>query len=325
MIRRIALAILAALSFGAVRTVAHAQPAQWSYSAPGNTATATYPGNVVILGNCTGCTGGSQPLVVNCGTLTLSSQVCLNVSGTWNAGAQTFTAFKVNMTDTASAAGSKLADLQIGGSSRFAVSKAGAGTFASTITATGATLSSFAGSGVGCVAVDNTGLLSFLAAAPFTGCTQVDFPNNWSGIQTFAGGTASVAINVDSASEIVTITGAAPSATTNYDVLTQSVQYYTTNAANNWTLNIRGSSSSTMDTVMATGQSVTFVMLATQGGTAYYNNVVQVDGTTSGVTTKWQGGAPSGGNTNGVDAYTYTVVKTGAATFTVFASLAAFS
>jgi hypothetical protein len=71
---------------------------------------------------------------------------------------------------------------------------------------------------------------------------------------------------------------------------------------------------------MTTGQSLTVAFLATQGGTAYYNNVVQVDGTTSGVTTRWIGGAPTKGNASGIDAYTYTIIKTGSATFTVLAS-----
>ena len=59
----------------------------------------------------------------------------------------------------------------------------------------------------------------------------------------------------------------------------------------------------------------------TNGGTAYYNNVVQVDGTTTGVTTRWQGGAaPTSGNASSIDVYTYTIIKTGSATFTVLAS-----
>jgi hypothetical protein len=77
---------------------------------------------------------------------------------------------------------------------------------------------------------------------------------------------------------------------------------------------------------MSTGQSLTVAFLVTQGGTAYYNNVVQVDGTTSGVTTKWQGGtAPTGGYASSVDVYTYTIIKTGSATFTVLASQTKFA
>jgi hypothetical protein len=44
---------------------------------------------------------------------------------TWNAGATTFTAVKMNVTDTDSAAASLLIDLQIGASSRFSVGKTG--------------------------------------------------------------------------------------------------------------------------------------------------------------------------------------------------------
>ena len=60
--------------------------------------------------------------------------------------------------------------------------------------------------------------------------------------------------------------------------------------------------------------------MATQGSTAYYNSAVQVDG--SSVTPKYQGGtAWSSGNASGVDAYSYTIVKTAGNTYTVLGSL----
>lgn len=48
-----------------------------------------------------------------------------NLSYTWNAAGTTFTGIKYNVTDTASAAASLLMDLQVGGVSRFNVTKAG--------------------------------------------------------------------------------------------------------------------------------------------------------------------------------------------------------
>jgi len=64
--------------------------------------------------------------------------------------------------------------------------------------------------------------------------------------------------------------------------------------------------------------------LATQGATAYYNSAVQVDGAS--VTPKWQGGfAPSFGNSSSVDVYTYAIIKTGSAAFTVLASQTRFA
>ena len=121
------------------------------------------------------------------------------------------------------------------------------------------------------------------------------------------------------ANETVNVVAAAPSATTNYYVQSGCVQYYTSNAANNWTLNIAFSSGTSLNTALATGQSVTFTLITTQGSTAYYNNAVTIDGTS--VTPKWIGGAPTAGNASGLDVYRFAVVKVASATYTVLASL----
>ncbi len=133
------------------------------------------------------------------------------------------------------------------------------------------------------------------------------------------GSTSTFAATLLDANETVNVVAAAPSATTNYYVQSGSVQYYTSNAANNWTLNIAFSSGTSMNTALATGQSVTFTLITTQGSTAYYNSAVTIDG--SAVTPKWIGGAPTAGNASGLDVYRFAVVKTASATYTVLASL----
>jgi hypothetical protein len=138
--------------------------------------------------------------------------------------------------------------------------------------------------------------------------------------QTFSGSTSAQAIVLNDAAEVATVSATAATGTIAYDITTQSVLYYTSNASANWTVNFRGSSGTSLDTLMSTGQSMTVAFLVTQGSTAYYNNVVQVDGTTSGVTTRWLGGAPTAGNASGIDSYRYLIIKTGSATFTVLAS-----
>ena len=106
--------------------------------------------------------------------------------------------------------------------------------------------------------------------------------------------------------------------------MTQAVLYYTSNASGDWTLNIRGDGSNSLNSIMNTGESCTIVHLVTIGSSEYRNSAVQVDG--SGVTPKWQGGeAPGEGNANSVDIYTYTVIKTGNAAFTVFAAQTQFA
>ena len=144
--------------------------------------------------------------------------------------------------------------------------------------------------------------------------------------QTFTGSTSAAAEVVRNVVEPVTVSATAATGTIAIYPSTQSVLYYTTNASANWTVNLAWSSGTTMNTALSTGQAVTVAFMVTNGSTAYYNSSVQVDGTTSGVTTKWQGGlAPTSGNINSIDVYTYTIIKTGSATFTVLASVAQFA
>jgi hypothetical protein len=137
--------------------------------------------------------------------------------------------------------------------------------------------------------------------------------------QTFTGSTTAIAAVFQNAAEITTISATAATGTINYDVTTQSVLYYTTNASANWTVNVRGNGTTSLNTLMSTGQAITVVFLVTQGATAYYNNAFTIDG--SSVTPKYQDGtAWTAGNVSGIDAYSYTIVKTGSAAFTVFAA-----
>jgi hypothetical protein len=143
--------------------------------------------------------------------------------------------------------------------------------------------------------------------------------NSFTNKQTFTGSSSVISSKFVNALEGVTVSATAATGTINYDVTTQSVLFYTSNASANWTVNFRGSSGTSLNTAMATGESITVVFLVTQGSTAYYNNAVTIDGTS--VTPKWQGGAtPTSGNTSGIDAYSYSIIKTASATYTVLAS-----
>ena len=117
------------------------------------------------------------------------------------------------------------------------------------------------------------------------------------------------------------IVASAATGTINIDALTSAVWYYTSNATANHTLNFRGSSSTSMNTLLTTGDSITILWLNTNGASAFYPNVYQVDGTTSGVTVNWSGGtAPTAGNASSLDVYSFTIVKTANATFRILAA-----
>ena len=124
--------------------------------------------------------------------------------------------------------------------------------------------------------------------------------------------------------ETDTIAATVATGVIDYDVETQSVLFYTSDATGNWTVNFRGTSNSSLDTYLETGKSLSITFLVTQGATAYYNSAVTIDG--SSVTPKWQGGtAPTSGNASSVDCYTYVIQKTGSATYVVLASQTQFA
>lgn len=130
--------------------------------------------------------------------------------------------------------------------------------------------------------------------------------------------------DINTVIETVGIVAAASTGTINIDFSTNPTVYYTTAATNDWTLNVRGTASVTLNNTIATGQIATVTFLATIGAVQKRPTVFQVDGVA--VTPKWMGGtAPTVGNANSVDAYTLAIVKTGAAAFTVFASQSRFA
>jgi hypothetical protein len=168
------------------------------------------------------------------------------------------------------------------------------------------------------------GTSAFSAATAGTDYVAPGTSTTFTATQTFNGTSSALAMVLADAAETTTISATAATGTIAYDVTTQSVLYYTSNASANWTVNFRGSSGTSLNTLMSTGQAVTVVFMVTQGSTAYYNSAVQVDG--SSVTPKWQGGtAPTAGNASGIDVYSYTIIKTGSAAFTVLASQVQFA
>jgi hypothetical protein len=153
---------------------------------------------------------------------------------------------------------------------------------------------------------------------------KTNVAQTFTSIQTFAGTASNADMKTSNILETATISATAATGTINYDATTQSVLYYTTNASGNFTVNFRGSSGTTLNTIMSTGDSISLTFLVTNGSTAYYNSAVQVDG--SSVTPKWQGGtAPTSGNASSIDSYTYVIIKTGNAAFTVLASVTKFA
>jgi hypothetical protein len=234
---------------------------------------------------------------------------------------------------TAGAARTNLGATTLGGN-LFTVTNPGAVTFPrfnadNTVSSLGASdYRTAIGAGVGDVTLTGSQTLTnktiTFADNTLTNVASINTAQTFTGTKTFSGTTSTLAMVLNDAAEVATVSATAATGTIAYDITTQSVLFYTSNASANWTVNFRASSGTSLDTALATGQSVTVAFLVTQGATAFFNNVVQVDGTTSGVTTRWLGGAPAAGNASGIDSYRYLIIKTGSATYTVLASVTQF-
>jgi hypothetical protein len=125
--------------------------------------------------------------------------------------------------------------------------------------------------------------------------------------------------------EKVTVTSTVTTGTINYNLLDQAVLYYTGNATGQFTVNFRADGATTINSLLSTGDSATAAFLNTNSTTAYYTTFVTIDGTSTNVSTKWQGGStPSSGNSLSIDAYNFTIIKTAASTYTVLAAQSQF-
>jgi hypothetical protein len=166
------------------------------------------------------------------------------------------------------------------------------------------------------VSVDNTSLL--------INSGVISVRSIFTGKQTFQGSTTAIGIKLISAIEGIVVSSIATAGTIDYDLTTQAMLYHTSTASGNWTVNFRGNSTNTLDSLLTVGESITAVFLATNGATPRYNTSVTID--SSVVVPKWQNGvAPTTGNTSSTDIYSYVLIKTAAATFTCFASVTKFA
>ena len=133
----------------------------------------------------------------------------------------------------------------------------------------------------------------------------------------------SIGAKISNLAETANVVISVAPATVNYDILTQSVLYYTANSTSNVTVNLRGSSTKTLDSIVANGECITAVFVMTNGLTAYTANTIQIDGIA--VTPKWQGGTRAIGNANSADSYIFSTVKTSNNSYIVLASLTKYS
>ena len=121
------------------------------------------------------------------------------------------------------------------------------------------------------------------------------------------------------------VINADPYGTINFDVLTANAWIYTVNSSYDWYLNVRGNSTTSLNSILTVGDSITIALAIPNGSTGYNATGFAIDG--SAITPKWQGGtATTSGNSNSIDIYVLTIIKISATpTYTVFASQTKFA
>jgi len=148
------------------------------------------------------------------------------------------------------------------------------------------------------------------------------------GINLTPKGTGAVTFNgtgkIQAIKEKVTVTAVATTGATNFDFLTQAVLYHTTTATGQFTINLRGSSSTSLTNMLSVGESVTGAFLNTN--TTFFVSTITIDGSSTNVTLEYQGGsAPTSGN-SGIDVYSFTAIKTATTpAYTILASQTQFN
>ena len=123
--------------------------------------------------------------------------------------------------------------------------------------------------------------------------------------------------------EDVNVTAGKLSDNQNINLSDGMVHLFTTAETTTSTPNIRYDASNTLNSKMNTGESVAVSVIVTAAA-AGYGTTITVDGAAEGI--NWLGGsAPSTGGSSGYDNYTYNIIKTADATFTVLANLVNFA
>jgi hypothetical protein len=123
--------------------------------------------------------------------------------------------------------------------------------------------------------------------------------------------------------ETTTISATAATGTINFDVITQPTLYYTTAATAAFTLNIRGNSTTTLNSLMPIGRALTVTFLYQTGATAFSLSGIQIDGVAT--TIKWSNGTAPTAVASQINSYTFSIIKTAASTYTVIGSFLRFN
>ena len=123
-------------------------------------------------------------------------------------------------------------------------------------------------------------------------------------------------------------TGGGINSTTTINCANNAVHFLDTDSAGNFTLNMRGTSTLSLNNMMPSGTSITIAVIYDSGGTSHYmSGALQIDGSTSWGSVRWAGGtAPvaDDAKANSSSVLTFSILKTGANAYRVLGTFTSF-
>jgi hypothetical protein len=185
------------------------------------------------------------------------------------------------------------------------------------------TFGMFTGDGGGLSNIAGANLTGTITATTAGTVTSASQPNITS-IGTLTSLNVAGTTTIQQAKEKVVQDATAATGTVDYDLLTSAIVLQTSDALADFTLNVRGNATTTLNSVMSTDQSMTLSFINQNGATAYVMSDITIDG--SATTVKWIAPGNAGvGTVSGNDFYTLNIIKTAASTFKVYASRVGYS
>lgn len=167
-----------------------------------------------------------------------------------------------------------------------------------------------------------SGVFPFAFQSSVLNTTPVAHRAEWDGSSFYLTNSAAVRKKLSYLEDGVTISATAPSAVV-FDIESSEVVYHTANTTADFTLNLRGSSTLAMNSILEVNKARTVVLMVTNSTTAYKLTTVSVDGAAQ--TVKWLGGSAPTGNVSSIDSYSFTIIKTAANVYTVLGSVVKFA
>ena len=156
-------------------------------------------------------------------------------------------------------------------------------------------------------------------AIGYTGSFNPILPVTFSNTVTFKGSSTATPAVFYGAVEYANVSATAATGTINFNIYDQPILYYTGSATTTFNLNFRYTSTIPLNTAMANNQVIQAVFMNTNGALGAYPVSILIDGYARFV--KWQGGyAPIGGYPYSVDVYLFSIIKTNANAYTIFAT-----